>query len=201
MKKIAVFCSGYGSNLQAIINAVKRGRINAEIGLVLSDRVDAFALVRARRAGIPVLFADPVALPDREEFARYVCRQLTARKIDFVVLAGFMRILAPYLIRRFRNRIINIHPSLLPCFKGAHGIREALSHGVKVTGVTVHFVDEICDNGPIISQGSLKIKEDDCEQSLAKRIHKLEHRLYPEAISLLLEERLRVKGRKVYIDG
>ena len=199
MKKVAVFCSGFGSNLQAIINAVKRGGIKADIAFVLSDKVDAFALVRARKAGIPFMCVDPDDFKDRPAYEKYVAGQLKKRNIDFVVLAGFLRIISPYFVRKFKNKIINIHPALLPSFKGVHGIRDAINYGVKVTGVTVHFVEEELDAGPVILQRAVNVRDDDTQDSLAQRIHKVEHRLYPLAVKLLVENRITVKGRKVRI--
>ncbi len=199
MKNIAVFCSGFGSNLQAIINAVGKGKIKAKIALVVGDRSDAYALSRAENAAIPILHVPSANFKDRTSYDKFVVRNLKQRKIDFVVLAGFMRLISPYFVRQFKNRMLNIHPSLLPAFKGTHGIRDALNYGAKVTGVTVHFVDEDLDHGPIISQGSVEIKAGDTEDSLAERIHKLEHKLYPEAVRLLVDGKLKVAGRRVKI--
>lgn len=197
MKNIAVFCSGYGSNLQAIINFIKKKKIKARIALVLSDRVDAYALVRARKEKIPVLYADPADFKDRVSYDRFLISNLKKKKIDYVVLAGFMRLMSPYFIRCFRGRVLNIHPSLLPSFKGTQGIKDALSYGVKITGVTVHFVDEKLDHGPIIAQSALEIKATDTQATLAERIHRLEHKLYPQAVRLLIENKLKIQGRKV----
>ncbi|MBU4304324.1 MAG: phosphoribosylglycinamide formyltransferase [Candidatus Omnitrophica bacterium] len=199
MKKIAVFCSGFGSNLQAIINAVKRGGVKADIAFVLTDKVDAPALVRARKAGIPFMYVDPDDFKDRLAYDKYVAGQLKKRNIDFVVLAGFLRIISPYFVRKFKNKIINVHPALLPSFKGVHGIRDAINYGVKVTGVTVHFVEEELDAGPVILQKAVNVRDDDTQDSLAQRIHKVEHMLYPLAVKLLVENRITVKGRKVRI--
>ncbi|MCP4649133.1 MAG: phosphoribosylglycinamide formyltransferase [PVC group bacterium] len=199
MKKIAIFCSGFGSNLQAVITAVEKGKIKAKISVVVSDQIDSYALVRAKKAGIPILYVDPQAYKDRQSYERVVVNALREKKVDFVVLAGFMRILTPYFIRQFKDKIINIHPALLPSFKGIHGITDALEYGVKITGVTVHFIDDKPDNGPIIFQGVVTIRPEDNEETLAKRIHRLEHRLYPEAIRLLVKGKLILKGRKVEI--
>lgn len=199
MKNLAIFCSGFGSNLLAIINAVKKGKIKAKIALVLSDKIDAFALVRAKKNNIPILHVDPADFKTRTSYDRFVIRHLRKSKIDFVILAGFMRIVSPYFIRQFKNKILNIHPALLPSFKGIHGIRDALDYGVKVTGVTVHFVNNELDGGPVILQQTINVRANDTEDSLAKRIHKLEHKLFPEAIRLLVEGKLTIKGRKVFI--
>jgi len=196
---IAVLVSGSGTNLQAIIDAVTSGYIPAKIALVASDNKKAFALERARKAAIETLVLDKKDFKSREDFDREIVRNLKKRDVGLVVLAGFMRLLSPYFIKEYRNRIINIHPALLPSFKGTHGIKDALEHGVKVTGPTVHFVDEKLDSGPIILQRPVEVKEDDTEETLLERVHEEEHRIYPEAIKLFVEGRLKVEGRKVKI--
>ncbi|MBU1087495.1 MAG: phosphoribosylglycinamide formyltransferase [Candidatus Omnitrophica bacterium] len=200
MKNLAILCSGFGSNLQAIINSVKKGKIKANIALVLSDKVDSYALVRAKKAGLLFVFADPNSFLDRESYDQYLVKKLKKIKIDYVVLAGFMRIVSPYFIKKFKNKIVNIHPSLLPAFKGTQGIVDALNYGVKVTGVSVHFVNEQLDGGPIILQESIKIQADDTAETLAARIHKLEHKLYPQALKLLIDNKLTVKSGKVLVE-
>jgi len=194
-----VLCSGNGTNLQAIIDCVNKGYIPAKIAIVLSDENRAFALERAKKAGIETISLDKKDYKDREDFDREIVKHLKKKNIELVVLAGFMRLLSPYFIREYRNRIINIHPALLPSFKGSRGIKDALEHGVKVTGVTVHFVDEHLDNGPIILQKTVEIKEDDSEETLLERVHKEEHRIYPEAIKLFAEGKIKIEGRKVVI--
>ena len=196
----AVFASGNGSNLQAIIDACRKKKIRATLGLVLSDKADAYALTRARKAKVPcVVHIDPKGFRSREDFDAAAIALLKRAKIDFIVLAGFMRILSPVFIRTFKNRILNIHPALLPAFKGGHAIKDALAHGVKVTGVTVHFVDEEVDHGAIILQEAVEIRAKDTAQTLAMRIHKVEHRLYPKAIDLFARGKLRVAGRVVTV--
>lgn len=197
--RFAVFASGFGSNLQVIIDAVKRKKIRAELALVVSDKKDAFALTRARKAKIKTFVLDPKSFSDRESFDREVVRNLREEKIDFVVLAGFMRILSAYFVREYPHKIINIHPALLPAFVGGHAIRDAFEHGVKMTGVTVHFVDEKVDHGAIIAQGTVEILPKDTLKTLEKKIHRLEHTLYPKAIDLLTRGKLTVKGRKVIV--
>ena len=199
MKNLAVFSSGFGSNLQAIINAVKKGKVNANIVLVISDNIDAYSLVRAKKAGIDFLYVDPADFKDRTSYDKFIMKRLKKEKIDYVVLAGYMRIVSDYFIRRYKNKIINIHPALLPSFKGTQAILDALDYGVKVTGVTVHFVTSALDEGPVILQSALEIKDDDTLESLSERIHRLEHKLYPRAIDLLVNGKLLVKGRKVLI--
>ena len=197
--KIAVLCSGNGSNLQAIIDKIGDGYIPSEIALVVSDNKDAFALKRAMKAGIETFVLNPKDHDTRESFDREVIKNLQKKKIDLVVLAGYMRLLSDHFIKEYRNKIVNIHPSLLPSFKGTHGIKDALEYGVKVTGPTVHFVDEKLDHGPIILQKAVEIKDGDTEESLLKRVHKEEHKIYPEAIKLFVEGKLKIKDRRVVI--
>ncbi len=197
MKNFAVLSSGRGTNLQAIIKAHKIGSIKGNLVLVISDKPDAYALIRAKKAGIKALFIDPAQFSGRESFDREVVRELKAHKIDLVVLAGYMRILSKHFIDAFNNRILNVHPSLLPSFKGAHAVRDALRYGVKVTGVTIHLVIFELDSGPIVLQESLEVKDSDTEDTLLERIHKIEHKLYPKGISLFLENRLKIKNNKV----
>ena len=199
MKNIAIFCSGKGTNLQAIINAAGRRKLNANISLVISDRQDSFSLTRAKRAGIEALFIDPERFGTRTGFEKEIMRNLKKHSIDLIVLAGFMRMLSPGFVKRYRNRILNIHPALLPSFKGTSGIKDALNYGVKITGPTVHFVDEGMDSGPIILQSAVKVRDDDTEESLARRIHAKEHIIYPEAIRLVLEGKLKIAGRRVIL--
>lgn len=186
--RFAVLASGNGSNLQAIIDAKKKGRVRGELAVVISDKAEAKALVRARKAGVrTVLHVDPKAFPSREAFDAELVAILKKEKVGLVVLAGFMRILSPVFIQAFRNRIINIHPALLPSFKGSHAIKDALAFGVKVTGVTVHVVDEEVDHGAIIAQAAVEIRPKDTIDSLATRIHKAEHILYPEVVDSFLQ--------------
>ena len=197
--KIAVLCSGSGTNLQAIIDSVKSDYIPADIAIVVSDKKDAYALVRAKEAGIDTLVLDIKDFGSREDFDKEMIRHLKKNKVELVVLAGYMRLLNPCFIREYRDRIINVHPALLPSFKGTHAIKDALKYGVKVTGATVHFVDEDLDNGPIILQNAVGIKEGDTEETLLERVHKEEHKIYPEAIRLFAEGRLTIEGRSVRI--
>jgi phosphoribosylglycinamide formyltransferase-1 len=196
---IAVFCSGKGTNLQAIIDAAKAGKIKARIALVISDNIDAFALERAKKAGIKNLFIDPAKFKTKREFEKEIVKYLEEERIGLICLAGFMRVVSPWFVQKFRNRILNIHPALLPSFKGTEGIKDALDYGVKITGPTVHFVDEKVDCGPIILQAVVEVKDDDTPEPLAERIHQQEHKIYPEAISLFVEGRLKIEGRRVRI--
>jgi len=197
MKNIAVFASGKGTNFSAIIRAVKKGIIRANLSLLVCDNPAAGAIARAKRAGIKIILVKREDFSNREDFEAKIIQHLKAEKIDLVVLAGFMRILGPGIIRQYQGRIINIHPSLLPSFKGAHAIKDAFDSGVKVTGVTVHFVDEKMDHGPIILQQSLPLLPDDTLAALEEKIHRIEHQLYPKAVKLFVEGKLAAEGRKV----
>jgi len=198
--KIAILASGNGSNFEAIVKAIKKGKIkNAKVVLLITDRRNAFVRIRAKRHKIEDVFVDPNKFKDRVSFDRKIVRILRQKKIDLVVLAGFMRILTPYFVKAFKNRILNIHPALLPSFKGTGAIERAYHYGVKITGVTVHFVDEDVDHGPIILQAPLYISERDDLESLEKRIHRLEHRLYPLAIKLFIDGKLVIDKRRVIV--
>ncbi len=195
----AVLASGNGSNLQAIIKAVSAKTIKAKLVLVVSDKADAFALERARKAKIKSCYINPKDFPNREAFDRQVIGQLKEAKVDFVVLAGYMRLLSPYFIKQFENKILNIHPSLLPSFKGTQAIKDAFAYGVKVSGVTVHFVVDEMDAGAIIMQAPVVILPKDTVESLSAKIHKVEHRIYPQAISLFASGKLQLNGRCVRV--
>lgn len=193
--RIAVLVSGSGSNLQALVD---RGEaLGAEIVLVLSDRQGVRGLERATAAGIPTAVVAWSDHPNREAFTREVCDVVEAARAEAIVLAGFMRILSADAVTRFPHRILNIHPSLLPAFPGGHAVEDALAYGAKVTGVTVHFVDEQVDHGPIIAQRSVAIVPDDDRDSLHARIQAVEHDLYPEVVTAFAEGRLAVDGRAV----
>ena len=197
--RLGVLASGRGSNLQAILEACARPGFPARVVVVISDRERAHALERARAAGIEALFVNPKDFADREAFDLALVGQLHARRVDLVCQAGFMRILSPAYVRAFAGRALNVHPSLLPAFPGLHAQRQALEHGVKVAGATVHFVEEGVDSGPIVLQASVPVHADDTEESLSARILVEEHRLYPEAVRLFAEGRLTIAGRKVLI--
>ncbi|GAB4484900.1 MAG: phosphoribosylglycinamide formyltransferase [Thermodesulfovibrionales bacterium] len=198
---IGVLASGRGSNFQAIIDEVEAGRIAASIAVLISDRSDAYALERARKHGIEPLVLLPKNFSSRDAYFRAVAHELEQRGVGLVVLAGFMRIVGAPLIERYRNRIMNIHPALLPSFPGLHGQKQANDYGVKIAGCTVHFVDEGMDTGPIIIQAAVPVSDDDTEETLSARILKLEHRIFPEAIRLFCEDRLEVIGRRVRVNG
>jgi len=206
--RLAVLASGRGTNLQSLIDSIESGFIgNAKIELVISDNKEAFALQRAANSGIASKWLDIRDYGTYDEYNKAVIEELESKAIDLVVLAGYMKILSGEFVQRFKNRIINIHPSLIPsfCGMGYYGEkvhRAVLEYGAKVTGVTVHFVDEGADTGPIILQETVKVHQDDTVESLAKRVLKVEHRLLPEAVRLFCEGKLYVEGRRVYIkDG
>ena len=200
MVNIAVFCSGNGSNFQAIVDSLKGGEIKAKVTLMVCDNPGAFALERAKKGGIKNLLVERKDFPTKDEFEAEIIKHLQKENIELICLAGFMRLLSLNFVQRYRHKILNIHPALLPSFKGTQGIKEALDYGVKVTGVTVHFVDEKMDQGPIILQEALEIRDNDTEESLAGRIHVNEHGLYPQAIKLFVEGKLNLAGRTVKIE-
>ena len=190
--------SGTGSNLQAIIDQIEAGALDAKIVLVLSNVKEALALKRAEKHGIEAVFIDPQSFPGKKEYDRAMADLLKAKSVDLICLAGFMRILGKEFIQSFAGKILNIHPSLLPAFPGLHPQQQALDHGVKFSGCTVHFVDEGVDSGPIILQSVVPVYDSDNEEELSKRILEQEHLIYPRAIQLLLENRLIVSGRKIH---
>ena len=196
---VGVLASGRGSNLQAILEACARPGFPAHVAVVISDRERAAALERARAAGVEALWIDPKAFGDREAYDRALVHALQARDVGLVCHAGWMRILSPVYIRAFGGRALNIHPSLLPAFPGLHPQRQTLDHGAKVSGATVHFLDEGVDTGPIVLQSAVAVEPADTEETLAARILVEEHRLYPEAIRLFAEGRLRIDGRRVIV--
>jgi phosphoribosylglycinamide formyltransferase 1 len=196
---IAVFCSGNGTNLEAIIDSWKKGRIKADIKLVVSDVPDCYALTRAKNFGIKIFIAAGNSFKTRKDFEEEILKVLKKEDIGLIVLAGYMRMLSADFISAYENRILNIHPALLPSFKGVHGIKDAFEYGVKITGPTVHFVTRDMDAGPIILQSPVKVTEDDTEETLAEAIHEEEHKIYPRAIQLFVDGKLKIEGRKVKI--
>jgi phosphoribosylglycinamide formyltransferase 1 len=194
--RIAVLASGNGTNLQALLDDPFAGPRTA---LAVSDRPDAYALERARARGVPAVFLDPEVHHGRDAYGAALGALLDEHAIGVVALAGFMRILSPALVRRFEGRMVNVHPSLLPAFPGAHAVADALAWGARVTGVTVHLVDEEVDHGPIVFQEAVAIREDDDWDSLEARIHEVEHRLLPRAVRAVAEGRVRAEGRRVTV--
>ncbi len=198
---LGVLASGRGSNLQSILEAIERGELFARIGVVISNKKEAPALEHAKRSGIPAFFIDPSTCPDRREYDRVILQKLKEYRIDWVVLAGYMRLVSSILIEPFRNRIINIHPSLLPSFPGLHAHRQALEYGVRISGCTIHLVDEKMDHGPIIAQAAVPVLEGDTEEQLSERILVEEHRLLPRVLQWCAEGELRGEGRKIRLDS
>lgn len=197
--KIAVLVSGRGSNLQAIVDSIEKGYIkNAAIKVVISNKANAYALERARNHGISTVFLDPGEY-DRAEYDRAILNILNQYDTDLLLLAGYFRLLGNEIIKAYRNRIMNIHPSLLPAFKGLHAQKQAFEYGVKVAGCTVHFVDEGLDSGPIILQRCVPVIPGDTEETLTDRILEQEHIIYPEAVRLFIEGKLKIEGRNVVI--
>jgi len=199
--KLGVLISGEGSNLQAIIAAIEHGELSADIRLVISNKADAHGLERARRAGIAAEFIDHRRFASREEFDRTLVAALNTRQVELVACAGFTRLLSPVMVHAFPNRIMNIHPALCPAFPGVNAQRAACDYGVRFSGCTVFFVADGVDDGPIIVQAVVPAMQNDDERNLTARIRAAEHRIYPYAIRLFQEGRLRVHGRKVLVDG
>jgi len=199
VKRVGVLVSGRGSNLQALLDAARRGALGGEIAVVVSNVEEALGLERARKAGIPAVFRDHRG-KKREAFDAEIVEILQAHHVDLVCLAGFMRLLSPAFVRAFPGRIVNVHPALLPAFPGLDAQRQAWEHGAKVSGATVHLVDEGLDSGPIVAQEAVPVLSVDTSETLAARILEAEHRLYPRAVRLLLEGRCRVAGRRVIVE-
>jgi phosphoribosylglycinamide formyltransferase-1 len=198
-KQIAVLASGRGSNFQALIDAARTGYLQAAISRLISDNPDAHAIRRAKDAGIPVSVLDFASFPGRQEYEEALEEEMVDCGADLFVLAGYMRILPAAIVRAFPGRVMNIHPALLPSFPGLHAQRQAAEYGVKVSGCTVHFVDEGTDTGPIIIQRCIPVEEGDDEESLSNRILVEEHRILTEAVRLFFEGRLRIRGRRVLV--
>jgi phosphoribosylglycinamide formyltransferase-1 len=194
--RIAVLISGRGSNLQSIIDAIKAGDLRAAIVLVISNRPDAGGLMRAREAGIETACLNPREFASRDAYDRAIVEQLRARHVDLVCLAGFMRLIGPPILDAYASRILNVHPSLLPAFPGLEAQRQALDHGVRISGATVHLVTSGLDDGPIVVQAAVPVHETDTVDTLSARILIEEHKLYPQAIRIVLEEAWQVEGRR-----
>ena len=195
--KLAVLVSGRGSNLQAIIDSIEREELNAHISIVISSTRDAMALKRAEKHGIKTIFIDPTAYLNSKEYDKVLIEKLKEFSIDLICLAGYMRILGEEVIQTFKEKIINIHPSLLPAFPGLNAQKQAIVHGVKFSGCTVHFVDSGVDTGPIILQTAVPVYDNDDEKSLSKRILEQEHYLYPKAINMIKENQIKINGKTV----
>ena len=198
-KNIAVLASGNGSNFQALVKAIGKQKLKAKINLLITDRKNSFVRKRAENLSIKDIFINPQEFKSDLAFDKKIVEVLRKERIDLVILAGYMRIISPFFVKSFNNKILNIHPSILPAFKGTKAISRAFRYGCKVTGVTVHFIDEKIDHGPIILQETLEIKKGISEEKLEKKIHRLEHKLYPQVLKLILDKKVRVRGRYVKI--
>jgi phosphoribosylglycinamide formyltransferase-1 len=197
--RLGVLISGSGTNLQAIVDATKDGRLDAEVCVVISNQEDAFGLERARRSGISAVWIDRTRYIKFADYNAAIRKSLEEQRVDIVVMAGYMRLLGAEVLDAFPNRVLNIHPALLPSFAGASGIKDAFDYGVKVAGVTVHFANEKFDEGPIIAQEAVEIAEDDTVKSFEDKIHAIEHRIYPEVLQLMAEDRVVIEGHRTRI--
>jgi phosphoribosylglycinamide formyltransferase-1 len=198
---LGVLASGRGSNFQSIIDSIESGFLNAKIAALVTDKPDAYAIKRAEKHNIEALIIKPADFSDKNAYYSHIAEELKKRGVELVILAGFMRVVGKALIDQYRNKIMNIHPALLPSFPGLHGHKDAIDYGVKISGCTVHFVDEGVDTGSIIIQAAVPLYHDDTEDSLSERILKQEHRIFPYAIKLYSEGKISVEGRKVLISG
>ncbi len=198
---LGVLASGRGSNFQSIIDSIESGTLNARIAVLITDNPGAYALERAAKHNIEALVIRPGDFPDKDAYYSRIAGELGKRGVELVILAGFMRVVGKALIEKYPNRIMNIHPALLPSFPGLHGQKQAVDYGVKISGCTVHFVDEGVDTGPVILQAAVPVYHDDTEETLSGRILREEHRIFPEAIRLYAEGKISVEGRKVIIAG
>ncbi|MFA4967571.1 MAG: phosphoribosylglycinamide formyltransferase [Candidatus Margulisiibacteriota bacterium] len=199
MVNIGVLISGRGSNLQALIDACESGMIPGKIAVVISDKAGAYGLERAKAHKIEAIHIDPKKYKDKNTYELEIVKTFKKHNIGLVCLAGYMRIVGEVLLEHYQGKLVNIHPALLPSFPGLHAQKQALDHGVKVSGATVHFVDEGCDTGPIIMQAAVSVLENDTEETLSARILEQEHKIYPQAVKLIAEGKVKIEGRKVKI--
>jgi phosphoribosylglycinamide formyltransferase-1 len=199
-KKIGILISGRGSNMVALLDAAREGRLDAEAALVISNVETAEGLRKAQERGVETLFTSHKGRT-REEHDRQMVAELKRREVSLVCLAGYMRLVSGVFVREYENRLLNIHPSLLPAFPGLDAQRQAIEHGVKITGCTVHIVDEQLDHGPIVLQRTVEVRDDDTVETLSARILEQEHRIYPEAVARVMDERFRVEGRRTFFPG
>lgn len=199
MLTLGVLASGKGSNFQSIIDNINSGYLKARIAVLITDNPEAYAVERAKNHNIESLIIQPNEFPDKDSYYSHLANELKSRGVELVILAGFMRVVGRSLIKEFRNKTMNIHPALLPSFPGLHGQKQAVDYGVKISGCTVHFVNEGVDTGPVIIQDAVPVYEDDTEATLSERILKQEHKIFPQAIKLYSEGKVTVKGRKVTI--
>jgi len=199
MIKLGVLVSGRGSNLQAIIDAIERGEVEAKVEVVVSDKPGAFALERAKKHGIEANVVELKNFENKDDYEKAVLKILEKKNVDLVCLAGYMKIVGPVLLKEFKGKMMNIHPALLPSFPGLHVQKKSLDYGVKVSGCTVHFVDEGTDTGPIIIQAAVPVLEHDDEEQLSERILEQEHKIYAQAVQLFADNRLKIEGRRVRV--
>ncbi len=192
MARLAIFVSGSGTNMENLVRRIREGKLSCEAALVVCDNPEAGAIKRAKRLGVEVALVDREKFSDKKTFEAEIIRRLEEKKIDYIALAGFMRILSPEFVRRFEGRIVNVHPALLPAFPGARAIRDAFEAKVKETGVTVHFVDAGVDTGPVILQEKVKVNPSDTFESLEARIHEVEYQIYPKGIQMVLDGKIRL---------
>ncbi len=196
---IAILASGSGTNAQAMIDKVAAGLLDVNIALIICNRPGAGVIARAQRAGVPCLVLDHSTFPDRESYDLKLVEALHAAGVELAVLAGYMRLLSATFLTAFHGRVINLHPALLPSFPGIHGGRDALAYGVRISGCTVHFVEEQMDSGPVIIQAAVPVNPDESEETLMERIHAMEHRIYPQAVQWLAQGRISIHGRQVHL--
>ena len=196
---IAILASGSGTNAQAMIDKVTAGLLDVNIALIICNRPGAGVIARAQKAGVPCLVLDHNTFPDRESYDLKLVEALHAAGVELAVLAGYMRLLSAAFLTAFRGRVINLHPALLPSFPGVHGGRDALAYGVRISGCTVHFVEEQMDSGPVIIQAAVPVNPDESEETLMERIHAMEHRIYPQAVQWLAQGRISIHGRQVHL--
>ena len=199
-KTVSFLVSGRGSNFQAVAEKIMSGHIHARAGVLISDKADAAALGKADKMGIRSMFIDPKLFPSKTDYEKEIIRIMDEFQTDYIIAAGFMRILSPYIVNAYRNRIVNIHPSLLPAFPGKDAQKQAIEYGARITGCTTHFIDEGTDTGPIIFQHAVKIENQDTVSSLSERLIKEEHKILIKSIRLLCEGRIKMDGRKVIIE-
>jgi len=201
MLKVGVLASGRGSNFEALAKAFRSGKIKGEIKVLIVDKRNAGAIERAKKYGINWIFVDAKSFPTREDYDSKIVSILKHLEVDLVCLAGYMRIVSPVFVNAFKNRIMNIHPAILPAFPGLNAQKKAVEYGVKVSGATVHFVDEGVDTGPVIIQAVVPVSPEDTEETISEKILKFEHRIYPQAVKWFAEGRIKVNGRKVIVEG
>ncbi len=201
MISLGILISGSGTNLQSIMDAIEEKRLNAKINLVISNRRDAFGLERAKQRNIPTMCIPHEDFSSREAHEEVILQNLKENKVELVVLAGYMRLITKYFVSAYKDKILNIHPALLPSFKGTHAQERATLYGVKITGATVHFVDEEMDHGPIIIQGAIPISHSLSPSEVAAKILTIEHRIYPQAIEWFSQHRLEISGKRVILHG